>query len=133
MTWLKNSNHSYLNLQEKNHENIECFFGSTVPVLRDWTYSFKDKNRSLLFSTVERTILLFSSFHCTNYCLKLEEKFPLLYQNFMEGRFVSTSHRKHQVQFQSTKTLNSHTIRLLNVKEMSSELLHRITSQMELD
>ena len=78
---------------------MECFsfFDKIVPVLRDLTHSFREKDWSLHLPAVKNAIPLFFSFDRTNYarwsllyfddCLKLDDKFPMLYQKFMKGEF----------------------------------------------
>ena len=73
------------------------FLDELYPVLCDLTVSHRNGNVQL--SAVERAIKLFFAFDRTNYsrwaplylqdCLKLEQKFPLIYEEFMErGSFV---------------------------------------------
>ena len=110
--------------KSKSFEYWSVFLDSIVPVLRDLTHSFREKDWSLHLSALQRAIPLLFSFDRTNYarwtplyfndCLKLEEKFPMLYQKFMEGDFC----------VQWTKLWNTHTIKLLKVKEMLSESPH---------
>ena len=84
-------------LKSNSFNYWSIFIDSIVPVLRDLTHSFREKDWSLHLSAMQRAIPLFFSFDRTNYarwaplyfddCLKLEEKFPILYQKFMEGDF----------------------------------------------
>ena len=83
--------------KSKSLEYRSVFLESIVPVLRDLTHSFREKDWPLHLSAVQRATPLFFSFHHTNYArwaplyfddwLKLEEKFPMLYQKFMEVDF----------------------------------------------
>ena len=112
---------------------MECFSCSIAPVLRDLTHSFREKGWSLHLSGVQRTIPLFSSFDRDNYacwaplyfdnCLKLEEKFPMLHQKFMEGDFYVQQSLGPSTAI-AMDLWKSHTIKLLKVKEVLSESLH---------
>ena len=73
------------------------FLDQVVPVLKDLTLSFREGEWSLHLSAIRRAIPLFFSFDRTNYCrwtplyfddcIKLENTFPALYENFMSGNF----------------------------------------------
>ena len=73
------------------------FLDKIAPVLRDLTLSFREGDWNLHLSAIRRALPLFFSFDRINYsrwtplyfedCIKLEEMFPLLYEEFMQGNF----------------------------------------------
>ena len=68
------------------------------PVLKDLNHSHREGDWMLHLSAIRRALPLLFVLDRVNYkrwlpmyfddCLKLEEKFPLIFQNFMEGEFV---------------------------------------------
>ena len=69
-----------------------------MPVARNLTQAHREGYWPLYLSSVRSAIPLFFAFNHTNYsrwtplffedCLNLEERFPLIYQEFMAGNFV---------------------------------------------
>ena len=66
--------------------------------MRDLTNSFRERNWDLHLMAVRKAIPLFFAFDRVNYsrwiplyfddCLKLPEKYPLIYSQFKEGNFT---------------------------------------------
>lgn len=75
------------------------FIERIYPVLRDLTRSHREGDWQLHLSAVDRALPLVFAFDRTNYkrwlplyyqdCLKLEQKYPLIHQNFLQGEFVA--------------------------------------------
>ena len=92
--------------ESKQFKYWSIFLDELYLVLCDLTISHRNGDWLLHLSAVERAIKLFFAFDRTNYsrwaplylqdCLELEQKFPLIYEEFMEkGSFVVThTHRK---------------------------------------
>ena len=82
----------------KQFQFWETFLKGIYPPLRDLKRSFRDGNWELHLSAVRRSLPLVSAFDRTNYkrwlplyyedCLSMEEKFPMMYENFKDGGFV---------------------------------------------
>ena len=110
--WVTRTRESFNKFVEESSKESEqfkywsIFLDELYPVLCDLTVSHRNGDWLLHLSAVERAIKLFFAFDRTNYsrwaplylqvCLKLEQKFPLIYEEFMEkGSFVIThTHRK---------------------------------------
>ena len=89
---------------QKGKENSELFHywdkfvNQIMPVARNLTQAHREGYWPLYLSSVRSAIPLFFAFNHTNYsrwtplffedCLNLEERFPLIYQEFMAGNFV---------------------------------------------
>ena len=84
--------------QSKQFQLWETFLKGIYPPLRDLKRSFREGNWELHLSAVRRSIPLVFAFDRTNYkrwlpvyyedCLSMEEKFPMMYENFKDGGFV---------------------------------------------
>ena len=96
-------------LQERHSKSKSFAFWNTYvsqlyPVARDLTNSMRSGDWRLYLSAVERATSLFFFFGRTNYCrwtplflqdcYQLKDKFPLLYESYMNGGFVMNCNRK---------------------------------------
>ena len=105
--WVTRTRESFDKFAEESLKESEqfkywpIFLDELYPVLCDLIVSHRNGDWLLHLSAVERAIKLFFAFDRTNYsrwaplylqvCLKLEQKFPLIYEEFMEkGSFVIT-------------------------------------------
>jgi len=81
-----------------------AYVSELFPVIRDLTNSLRAGDWTLHLSAVERATSLFFFFGRTNYCrwtplflqdcYQLKEKFPLLYDSYMNGGFVVNASKK---------------------------------------
>ena len=80
------------------------YVSELFPIVRDLTNSLRCGNWILYLSAIERATSLFFFFGRTNYCrwtplflqdcYQLKEKFPLLYDSYMNGGFVMNTDKK---------------------------------------
>ena len=96
-------------IESKSSENLQfkywnVFIQDIVSVLIDLTRSHREGNWKLHLSSIRRAIPLLFTFNRTNYrrwvplyfedCLKLENKFPKIYDSFLAGGFVVSQTRR---------------------------------------
>ena len=96
-------------IESKSSENLQfkywnVFIQDIVSVLNDLTRSHREGNWKLHLSSIRRAIPLLFTFNRSNYCrwvplyfedcLKLETKFPKIYDSFLAGGFVVSQTRR---------------------------------------
>ena len=96
-------------IESKSSENLQfkywnVFIQDIIPVLIDLTRSHCEGNWKLHLSSIRRTIPLLFTFNRTNYrgwvllysedCLKMENKFPKIFDSFLAGGFVVSQTRR---------------------------------------
>ena len=91
-------------LHSKSFDYWSTYISHLFPIIRDLTSSLHSGDWNLNLCAVERVTSLFFFFGRTNYsrwtplflqdCYQLKEKCPLLYDSYMNGRFVMNTTRK---------------------------------------
>ena len=97
----------YLNERASQSQSFnywKMYVSDLLPIIRDLTNSLRSGDWNLYVSAVERATSLFFFFGRTNYCrwtplflqdcYQLKDKFPLLYESYMNGGFVVNTTRK---------------------------------------
>ena len=90
--------------QSQSFSFWNMYVSDLYPIARDLTNSMRSGDWHLFLSAVERATSLFFFFGRTNYsrwtpiflqdCYQLKDKFPLLYQSYVDGGFVMNGSRK---------------------------------------